>query len=186
MQRRLVKDCHSAAVLYQCVCRGDAIPRRPAGVDPIRQFRFLEYPQVHVGLLHPPQCRLQSTVTSVTDVIGAESNPHCPTCRLSRMFANPRPTGSVSPLSPLPSPLSPASSFAVPFLLPPPPASSLRSCLSSRLHSPLFPPPCRSPRNGYPVVPLKPEQVALCRGCRGCYPRYQLTCLLILLKDLLI
>ena len=82
-----------------------------------------------------------------------------------------------SPLPPLPPPmpplLAPASRFAVPFPVPPPPARPCRSRLRSCLRSPPFPTPCHSPQHGYSVVPLKPGQVALCSGYRGCQPRDQ-------------
>ena len=162
VRRQPVKDCNAAVVLARRVCRNYAIPSRPAGVYPIYQFRFLEYSQVHVGPWHPLQCCLQSTVTSVTDVIGAKPIRHRLTRRTSHMFAYPWLTDlRFSPLPPLPSSLTPASPFAIPFLVPPLPDRSLHSRLSDCLCSHLFPPPCRSPQHEYSVAPLKPGQVVV-------------------------
>ena len=76
MRRQTVKHSHSAAVSDRRVCRNDAIPSRPAAVDSVCYLCFLEDYQVHVSLGHPPQRRLQSSVTTVTDVVGAEPNRH--------------------------------------------------------------------------------------------------------------
>ena len=54
VRRRPVEDCHSAAVSDRHILRDDAIPSRPAGVDPIRHFFLLKDAQVHVGLGNPP------------------------------------------------------------------------------------------------------------------------------------
>ena len=44
-----VEDCDSAAVSARHVCRNNAIVGRPAGVDFISKFFFLEDAQVHFG-----------------------------------------------------------------------------------------------------------------------------------------
>ena len=70
---------------------------------------FFKYAQVHVGLGHPPQFRLQSPVTTITYIIGAEPNRHCPPCRLPSNLTHPRPTNSF--FTPSPAALSARSRF---------------------------------------------------------------------------
>ena len=77
-----VKKCNAAAVSAWRIRRDDVVASRPAGVDAICEFRLLEDAQVHIGLGHPPECRLQPPLSAVTDVIGAESNRHRPIRRL--------------------------------------------------------------------------------------------------------
>ena len=106
MRRRPVKHCHSAAVSAWHVRHGDAITILTAGVDAVSDFCFLEDSQVHVCLGHPPQRRLQSPVTTVTDIIGAKLNRHCPPCRPPSTAIHPLPTDSFFTLSPAALPVS--------------------------------------------------------------------------------
>ena len=94
MRRRSVKQCHSTAVSAWRVRRDDAIPSRPAGVDSVCYLGFLEDYQVHVGLGHPPQLRLQSSITVITVVIGPEPNWYLPSCRNPSTPTHPPPTDS--------------------------------------------------------------------------------------------
>ena len=73
-----VKHFHSTAVSARRVRSGDAVPSKPAVVDSVSDLGILKYAQVHVGLGHPPQRRLQYPVMSVMNVVGAEPNRHPP------------------------------------------------------------------------------------------------------------
>ena len=53
-----VEKCDAAAVSARRIRRDDAIAKRPAGVDPIREFCLLEDSHIHVSLGHPPECHL--------------------------------------------------------------------------------------------------------------------------------
>ena len=136
MRRQPVKHCHSAAVSDWRLCRGNAIPSQPAGVDDVIEFCFLEDDQVHVGLGHPPQRRLQCPITTVTDIIGEEPNRHRTPRRPPSTPTHPRPT--VSFFNPAPANLlfapAPPSVFSVP--VPPPQDFRCCSCLRSCLRSP--------------------------------------------------
>ena len=94
MRRQSVEHCHSATVSARRVRCNNAIPSLPAGVYAVSDFCFLEDTQVHVGLGHPPQRRLQSPVTTVMNIIGAKPNRHLPPCRLPSTPTHPRPTDS--------------------------------------------------------------------------------------------
>ena len=54
-----VEKCDAAAVLARLISRDDCVAGRPAGVDPIRDLGLLEDAQVHIGMGHPAECRLQ-------------------------------------------------------------------------------------------------------------------------------
>ena len=54
----------------------DTVPGRLTGVDHICTLRLLEDAEVHVGLGHSPECRFQTSVPPVPDVVSAESNRH--------------------------------------------------------------------------------------------------------------
>ena len=75
---RPVKHCHSATVTAQRVHRNGTVPRQPVGLDSVSELVLLKDAQVHVGLGHPPQIRLQSPVSSVLNVIGDEPIWHPP------------------------------------------------------------------------------------------------------------
>ena len=59
-------------VLACYVCSDDALANQPVGVDSTCQLVLMEYTQVQVGLGHPPQCRLKSSVMAITDIIQSE------------------------------------------------------------------------------------------------------------------
>ena len=88
---------------------GSARPSSQRYTQPTRGCRFrmliffLEYAKVHVGLVHPPQRQLQSPVTNVTVVVGAEPNWHLPPCRNPSTPTHPPPTDSF--LTPVPADL---------------------------------------------------------------------------------
>ena len=73
-----IEDCNPAVVPACRVHGDDAVSGRPAGVDSIGNFFFLKDFQFHIGLEQPPQRRLQTPVSAVTNVIGAEPNRHFP------------------------------------------------------------------------------------------------------------
>ena len=100
MRRRPVKHCHSAVVSARRVCCDDAILSRHAGVDSVCYICLLEDAQVHVGLGHPPQRRLQSPVTTVTDVVGAKPNPHFPPHKTPSTLTHPLPSDAFLTLAP--------------------------------------------------------------------------------------
>ena len=52
---RTIEDCDPAAVSARRICSDGAAPGRPAVVDAIGDFRFLEDTQLHIGLGHLPQ-----------------------------------------------------------------------------------------------------------------------------------
>ena len=63
------------------VCSKDAVSCQLAGVDPICAICLLEDAQVHVGLGHSPECRFQTSVPPVPDIVSAKSNRHFFLCR---------------------------------------------------------------------------------------------------------
>ena len=77
-----VEKCDAAAVSAWRIRCDDFVAGQPAGVDAICEFCLLEDAQVHIGLGHPPECRLQPPLPAVAYVIGAESNRHRPIRRL--------------------------------------------------------------------------------------------------------
>ena len=95
-----MEHCHSAAVSAWRVCRNDGIPIRPVVVDAVSELCFLEDAQVHVGLGHLPQYRLQSPVTTVTDSVGAEPNRHRPPRKPPSTPTHHLPTDSFLTLAP--------------------------------------------------------------------------------------
>ena len=106
-------------------------------------LRGMSQANMDLGILQ--ECRLQSAVTPVTNVIGAESNRHLPTRRTSNTAAHTLLTFSSFHLPP---PCSrPPPLFAVTTFVLSPPARSLRFRLRYRPRSPLFTPSRRSPRH---------------------------------------
>ena len=143
----------------------DTVLSRPAGVYSMSYLGLLKDAQVHVGLGHPPQSRLQSPVLSVTKVIVAEPNRHPLPCRNLGTPTHPPPMDTF--FSPDPSALPahaclPLSPFPLPF---PPRRPSLSVPVPVLSSSPT---PCRSPRHGVLRSARTPGQVELCRGYRGC------------------
>ena len=147
----------------------NAVPSRPAGVYSISYFGFLKDAQVHVGLGHPPQIRLQSPVSSFPNIIGPKPNQHPHPCRIPSTMTHPPPKDTF--LSPdtavLPTcaclPLLP---FQFPFRHRRP---SLYVTVSIPI--PVIPSPptlCRLPWNRILCSALTPGQVALRRGYHGC------------------
>ena len=115
-----MKYCHSTVLSVRRVRRDDTIPSRPAGVDSVCCLFSLEDSQFHVGLGHPPQRRLQSPVTAVTDVVGAKTNRYLPPRSNPGTPTHPPPTDT--------------------FLSPDPDALPTRAYLSFRRYRPRFPP----------------------------------------------
>ena len=117
----------------------------------------MEDSQIHVSLGHTPQCCLQTSVYSVANVVGAESNRHLPTRRTPGTVEHAPPTVPRYPSPPARaglsrSPFSPACrpcwpTLSVPVVVPIP-------------VSPVLTPPCCSPRQS-PVVPYNLGQVAV-------------------------
>ena len=60
---------------FQC---NDAVSCRCLCVNTIRDIGLLEDPQLHVGLLHCPQCVLESPVYHVTDVVHPKADHFLP------------------------------------------------------------------------------------------------------------
>ena len=155
----VVEECNNAAVLARRFRRDDDIAGGPAGLDPIREFCLLEDSQIHVCLGHPPECRLQTSLAPVMNVVGAESNRHLPTRSPPGIVVHALPTVprflcpparaclARSPFAPVCRPRCPVLTviIAVPVPVPVPPVLS---------------PPCCSPRQS-PVVPYNLVQVAV-------------------------
>ena len=143
-----VKHWHSAAVSARRVYSDDAIPNQPAGVDSVSYLGLLKDSQVYFDLGHPPQRRLQSPVTFVTNVIGAKPNRHPPPCRNfgTPIYPLPRDAFSSLDLADLPAcaclPFLRSWSHSAP--------ASLPSPFPSPFTSPLYPlpTPCHSPWHG--------------------------------------
>ena len=87
-----VKHYQSAAMSACRVRSNDAVPSRSAGIDFVRELGPLKYAQVHVGLGHPPQHRLQSPISTVTNVICAEPNRNLTPCITPGTPIHPPPT----------------------------------------------------------------------------------------------
>ena len=165
MRCRPVEHCHSAAVSDWRVRSDDAVPSRPAGVDSISYLGFLKYVQVHVGLVHPPQCQLNSPISSIPNVIGAKHNQHPPPRRIPSIPTHPPPMDAF--LSPDPAALlNRAGLPLLPLLVPFRPRQPSLSCPVPVLSS--TPTPCCSPWHGVLRSSLTPGQVALHRGYCGC------------------
>ena len=58
----------------QHIYKDDAVSGRPTDVDVVGKFFSLKDSQVHIGLGHPSQRRLQTPVSVVTNIVGAEPN----------------------------------------------------------------------------------------------------------------
>ena len=148
MRCRPVKHCYSAAVSARRVHNNDAVPSRPVGVDSVSDLGLLKYAHVHVGLGHTPQHQLQYPVTSITNVVGAETNCYPLPRRTPGNPTHPPPTDAL--LSPDPADLPTcaclplcryryrSSPVGFPFTL-----TSLLPSTFSPLRT-----LCRSPRNG--------------------------------------
>ena len=80
---RLIEYCNPAEVPAWRVCSNNDIPGQPAGVDAIGKFHILKDARVYIVLGHPPQRQLQTPVSDVTNVVGAEPNRHPPPFRSS-------------------------------------------------------------------------------------------------------
>ena len=119
----------------------DAIPSRRAGVDAVSALVLLEDAQAHVGLGHPHQCRLQSHVAPIPDVVSAESNWHPSTRRTPGTPTRSLPTDAfsfpipVSLLAPACLPFCCSLSRSVSVGLPPPFPTLFFSLLSSLSYS---------------------------------------------------
>ena len=92
MLRPPLKYWHSATMSAWRVRRDNAIPIQTADVDYVCYLCFMEDAQVPVGLVHPYQRRIQSPVTTVTDVVGAEPNQQLPPRKTPSTQTNPLPT----------------------------------------------------------------------------------------------
>ena len=67
---------HSAPVSYMHAGRDYNVPGWPLSVDPSCELLILEYAQIHVGLVHPPQSRLQAAIASVSGITWYKTNQH--------------------------------------------------------------------------------------------------------------
>ena len=81
-----------------CVRGDDDVSGHPAGIDAVGEFCFLKDAQVHIGLGHPSQRQLQTSVSAVTNFVGAKPNQHPPPCRIPSTPLHPIPTYNFLPL----------------------------------------------------------------------------------------
>ena len=144
----------------------DDVSGRPAYLDSKRQIVLLKYSQIQIGLLHPLQGQLQSTVPAVTNIISPKLYWHPPLCRPPSTPAHPLTTYDfLSPSLRFPSRPRRPLYFPVLGLV----MTTLDGPLCYCPHYSLpLPTPCHFPLNGILCSSLTTGKVDRCRGYRGC------------------
>ena len=94
---RQVGNCNPAAMPSQRIRGDNAVSNGPASVDAICEFSFLKYAWVYIDLGNTYQLWPQTSVPSVTDIVGAKPNRLPPSGRNPSTPAHPLPTYAFSP-----------------------------------------------------------------------------------------